>query len=441
MGTPTLTEEEIALRESVEDGDNDAFPQAVDVPEDELHPTPVLWHSNAPWVGTGYGTQSGLFAPLFSTRLGFRVAFSAFYGLEGSQIGWMAPNGQGYVVYPNGRDPYGNDVLGAHAKHWFRGEGGMVVTLTDPWVLSSDICSRLPLVAWTPVDHEPLMPRTDVWLKESRAIPVAMSRFGAVSLEAAGHTPLYVPHGFDATVFKPPTKEGRARIRAQLGIPQDAFVVGMVAANKGVPSRKCFSEAFLAFARFRERVGRDAVLYLHTRLQEADGENLPALCELCKITPITTDPYLMTLGMKNSTVASIMGIFDVLLNPSQGEGFGCPIMEAQACGTPAITTDFSSMPEVAPVAEGNWLVDGQQPVWTVFESFQRRPDIEQIVEALVEAYEEPEADRLKRRASVHEWVMGEYEAEKVVQKYWRPAMEDAAIAINWRKNKMVHSRR
>lgn len=38
---------------------------------------------------------------------------------------------------------------------------------------------------------------------------------------------------------------------------------------------------------------------------------------------------------------------DVLLFPSLGEGFGMPILEAQAFGRPVITSNFSSMPEVA----------------------------------------------------------------------------------------------
>lgn len=44
-----------------------------------------------------------------------------------------------------------------------------------------------------------------------------------------------------------------------------------------------------------------------------------------------------------------------LVYPSLFEGFGLPILEAQACGTPVITSNLSSMPEVA--GEGAILVD------------------------------------------------------------------------------------
>ena len=33
--------------------------------------------------------------------------------------------------------------------------------------------------------------------------------------------------------------------------------------------------------------------------------------------------------------------------PSLWEGFGLPVLEAMACGTPVLTSDVSSLPEVA----------------------------------------------------------------------------------------------
>jgi len=50
---------------------------------------------------------------------------------------------------------------------------------------------------------------------------------------------------------------------------------------------------------------------------------------------------------------------DLFLFPSLHEGFGIPILEAQACRTPVLTSNCSAMPEVA--GEGALLVDPKQP--------------------------------------------------------------------------------
>jgi glycosyltransferase involved in cell wall biosynthesis len=396
--------------------------------------TPILWHSNAPWAATGYGTQTGLFGPRV-VDLGYRLAFSAFYGLKGSRIGWQDPKGKGFVVYPGGRNNYGNDVIGSHYTHWANSQKGLVVTLTDPWVLTAGIMAQLPVLAWTPVDHEPLMPRTHEWFAASGAIPLAMSHFGKAMLERNGFDPLYCPHAYDPTIFRP---LDRKLCRESLGIPEDAFLVGMVAANKGVPSRKCFAEAFAGFAEAKKKCGRQMYLYLHTQLEEPEGENLPALLESLGITPLLSDQYAQSLGTPAASVAVLYNAFDVLLNPSQGEGFGVPLAESQACGTPCIVADFSASREVAPVEAGNWCLDGA-PIWTPFNAWQMKPHIEGVTDALIEAFEEPEEDRLARRESVHAWASQEYEIEHVMETYMKPALEDALHRIAWTNQRMARA--
>jgi glycosyltransferase involved in cell wall biosynthesis len=44
---------------------------------------------------------------------------------------------------------------------------------------------------------------------------------------------------------------------------------------------------------------------------------------------------------------ALYSMADVFVLPSYYEGFGLPIIEAMACGTPVITSNVSSMPEVA----------------------------------------------------------------------------------------------
>lgn len=47
------------------------------------------------------------------------------------------------------------------------------------------------------------------------------------------------------------------------------------------------------------------------------------------------------------TLVQIYNAADILLSPSLYEGFGMTILEAMACGTPVITSNVTSLPEVA----------------------------------------------------------------------------------------------
>jgi glycosyltransferase involved in cell wall biosynthesis len=59
--------------------------------------------------------------------------------------------------------------------------------------------------------------------------------------------------------------------------------------------------------------------------------------------------------VKDEELPILYGRADFFVYPSLYEGFGLPILEAMACGTPVITSDCSSMPEVA--GEAALLVD------------------------------------------------------------------------------------
>jgi glycosyltransferase involved in cell wall biosynthesis len=52
-------------------------------------------------------------------------------------------------------------------------------------------------------------------------------------------------------------------------------------------------------------------------------------------------------NMNAQQLAQAIGAADALLYVSTFEGFGIPILEAMNCGVPVITSDVSSMPEVA----------------------------------------------------------------------------------------------
>lgn len=377
--------------------------------------TRLLWHSNAPWAPTGYGQQTGLFAPLLAQK--YDMAISSFYGLEGAPITW-----QDIPVYPGIGGQFGDETLVRHAKQHFRGDpkDGLVVTLMDVWVLDPRWISQVNCVSWVPIDHEPAPPKVVEFFVDSGAVPVAMSRFGEHMLGRLD--PLYVPHGIDTDAYQP---RPQAAVRKEVGLPKDAFLVGMIAANKGRPSRKGFAQAFQAFAKFAQ-THENAYLYLHTMVNPgiAGGEDIPAMLDALDIPKdrvLIADQYRVLFDpYSHQSMAKIYSAMDVLVNPAMGEGFGIPVLEAQACGTPAIVTDFSAMPEVC---GAGWHVK-HTGYWTGLNSWQAVADVDDIVSALEDCYGLSDADRQHLSETARKHAL-EYSMPRVVKQYMLPALRAA----------------
>jgi glycosyltransferase involved in cell wall biosynthesis len=59
------------------------------------------------------------------------------------------------------------------------------------------------------------------------------------------------------------------------------------------------------------------------------------------------DRILVTGYVADADKAALLTGADVFAYPSRYEGFGLPVLEAMACGTPVVTTTGGSLPEVA----------------------------------------------------------------------------------------------
>lgn len=376
----------------------------------------ILWHSNAPFSSTGYGQQTGLFTPLLADH--YELAISSFYGLNGARLRYGDT-----TIFPGFEGDYGDVTIPMHAERFFGDlRGGLVVTLMDVWVLDPLRMRHLNMACWAPVDHEPAPPMVKRFFAESGAIPIAMSRFGAEQLKE--FDPLYVPHAVDTSVYKPiPQKKAREKTK----IPDDPFIVGMVAANKGNPSRKAFAESLQAFKQLHNR-HPDSKLYLHCELSgRVDGVNLPALIDnvgLDREAVIFADQYRVELHpFSPEIMAAVYSSMDVLLAASCGEGFCIPLIEAQSCGIPVIVTDFSAQSELC---FAGWKVE-HRPYYTPQSSWQVHPDVEDIVDALNRAY--VRRGRLAEQA--REGAL-EYDIGHVLKEHMLPALAAASERLKRR---------
>lgn len=378
----------------------------------------ILWHSNAPWAGTGYGNQTYLFTRAMQ-QAGHEVTVSAFYGLDGACL-----NIGGITVAGKYRDDYGNDILPAHQAFY---NPDVTIGLLDIWVLNPEMLKSLNNYwHWCPIDHSPTPPATIASIKAIDGRVIAMSQFGERLLRAEGFDPIYIPHGVDTDTLKPiPMAEARTR----MGLPVDAYIIGMVMANKGAPSRKAFDQQIRAVGKFIKRnPDVPVVLYLHTDKTGWIGEDLPAMIERVekdqeiKINAIFAPQYRYISGMIGMPdMAVVYSACNVVMNATKGEGFGIPIIEAQACGCPVIVTNCTAMPELCKVGQ---VADWSDKFWTPQQSYQFVPDVDDLADCLQKEY--ALRDDMERRADARKAMVADYDVKVVWERYWIPALERMA---------------
>lgn len=380
----------------------------------------ICWHSNFAGAGTGYGVQTAQVARQIKAT-GRPITLSNNFGTQGFITEW-----EGIEVLPTGFHPYSADVLQAHRLYAEdrTGRPTALITLFDTWVYKDAKLDDIPVVAsWVPIDHTPTPPDVLTWCERDNVLPIAMAKFGARMLEAAGIDHRYVPHGVDLSVFKPDATVDGATGRSLLNIPDDAFVVGMIAANKGIsPMRKAWGENLLALGQFMARHD-DVYVYLHTEKRgAAGGVDLIALTGACGIPEeriVWTDQWAYYAGLPPFVLAALMGAMDVNLAASRGEGFGVPVIEAAACGVPSIVSNFTAQPELV---EGYGYVAAVQPLWDAPQSaWFATPLVHSVLEQLELAYDTAKEPLRKGTARA---VAETYDQHLIFKTHWLPVLDE-----------------
>ncbi len=154
---------------------------------------------------------------------------------------------------------------------------------------------------------------------------------GQRSHRAIGYRPRAektIPNGFDLQVWSPDIGR-RAQFRAEIGLPDSTFLVGMVARYHRVKDHKCF---FAAAARVRA-CHADVRFVLAGQGITWTNESLVA-----DIEKFGVRDCVILLGSCGD-MGGVMASLDCLVLTSRSEGFPNVIGEAMASGVPCVTTD------------------------------------------------------------------------------------------------------
>lgn len=152
-----------------------------------------------------------------------------------------------------------------------------------------------------------------------------------------------VPNGFDLTAFGP-DPESRASVRRELGIAENATVIGQIARFhplKGVPD-------FISAMPMIRAERPDVEVVLAGLGMTADSPEFRR----------GDLPRLHLLGERQDVARILQGL-DVLVNPSRSESFPMVIGEAMASGVPCVVTDVGECRAV--VADTGLVVPPADP--------------------------------------------------------------------------------
>lgn len=398
----------------------------------------ILWASVAPFLNSGYGVQTAMTTPRLQAA-GHDVAIAACQGQQNAVLQWPGPRGP-IPIFPPGQwqKKHFMDKVARHADEY---EADVIFSHYDAWTLNQarmgDDAWHHPWVPWFPIDTDDVAKTVLNAVRGLRgaAYRITQTRHGQAAMHSHGEQCAYIPAAYDQNIYYP---RGRREARDEMGFDQDRFTAAVVAANSGTkdaPSRKCFPQIFEAWGWYVRDHDPDALLYVHA--MPADHLNLDQLAEEQRITNnvLFVDPYLHFCGMLGADAMSLIySSADVLVNPAMGEGFGVPIIEAQACGTPVITGEWTSMGEVNKTGHKIPKTRAARYPMAGYGGDMYIPQSEAILDALLEAREwthQPEDVSAR---------VAEYEVVRVWDEHWTPILREVADLLGLDQDKRETTR-
>lgn len=383
----------------------------------------ILWHSVESAYPTGYGQQTNIWTKHLVSK-GHTVVISS---VSGRNMTYTDTNG--ILTLSQGvRGSLGNDFIRTHVS---RVKPDILISMSDTFTYELDKWREVERMvdwwAWQVIDSEPMSKEIYKRAEISSRL-LAMSRFGEHMINNAGYMQKcsYVPLAYDPNDYYMEDKDtAREWILDKWHVDwRGKFVIVMNCANMSQPSRKNFACAFMAFRELL-RSCPNAILYVHTEITglPCNGENLVDMALACGLSEEVVNfppQYEYNTGLLNTEfLRKIYNAGDVMLYTSRGEGFGIPIIEAQACGMPVIVPNFSAMPEL--VHYGHVLPESAHVKWMYYPyNIQVIVDHNQVKAALQDFYQNPRPKR-----DIPE--IRQYEIANVYDKWMKPLLDGHTV--------------
>ncbi len=361
----------------------------------------LIWLSVAPWAPTGYGTVTRQVVKRIQAE-GHEVMVACKHFHTGTVVWEGIPTIQGMDI----------DMLNRMVDN---GEVDYIISLLDNHAMEG---APKNWISYTPFDTHKI-PQSISRTLDKPLMIIALTKHGQSEIERVGYESWYAPHGVDTKIYYP-DELAKEKGREKLGW-KDKFIIGTVGVNYG-DDRKNYHNLLLAFKWFHERHD-DARLYmsvnpLHTDKNDTLTQEMLNLDLKDLMQWAEPDSYFLG-RVGDGMLANRYRLMDVFCMPTKGEGFGLPLIEAQACGTPVITTGASTGPELCP---NQYLIPVQDHEWEWFNK-EWRPNVsaKSILEVLELAYNDPKRKEVGIQGCRD---IQSYDWDIVFDTCWKPILKE-----------------
>lgn len=160
-----------------------------------------------------------------------------------------------------------------------------------------------------------------------------------------------IPLGVDGAAFRPLEEEVVREARRRFGIHRPyVLYLGGIEPRKNLPN----------LVRAVAALGKRVALVIAGAGVQWNPQGAALLQAALAALPLGDRLEVIQTGyVSEGDKAALLSGAEALVYPSLYEGFGLPLLEAMACGTPVVTSDRSSLPEVA--GDAAVLADPDQP--------------------------------------------------------------------------------
>lgn len=316
----------------------------------------------------------------------------------------------------------------------------LVFSLNDIWVWTGDertpqmenwfykhlkgFKPYIPWIGYFPVDGRLWDPKW-VELLNNMTEAACFTDYGLKTLKETPGVDLsklhVIYHGHDTQNFFPLSKEEKIAQRKLMGVPEDGFLIGVIARNQ---PRKQIPMVIYAFKLFRDgyvvcdkcgcyrnlEIMKDceicgsygytdgkpgilnSYLYLHMNMLDMRGYRLPKIQRDNRIqNVISRNEFDVANGVPVEELNRIFNACDVTVNPAAAGGYELAVAESMAAGVPVIATRSTSMTELLDDGKG-WLV--LPATYMIMDDAAHTPkhiiSINGLVDAMHDIYANPE---------------------------------------------------